>query len=1576
MPRQIPSHGCAAEKQADGAEIPENEKVFYPTPLICYTFGVNPTNSNPMKATLAIHLLILFTSSAWSQAIVDVFSSPEDLDLTGDIVYAVRAGGPAVTVGLVTFTPDNATPGVVLDAQNTNVPWGPANDFGDGADADGLEAVVSGIRWSNGPNPVTITFNELNVGNSYKLQLLISEKCCNNRMYDILVDGEVIVEDFLTVGLTDGVWDASRGTVVTYEFVAGASSIDVVLVGEPAAGVDSNAIINGFTLESLEREGLDPAAFTRDSLDFGVTAAVPSTTVVHKVTNIGATQDLVISAANVTGAATANFTVGALPDPIRPGESADLEITFDPANTAGTFEAVVSFTTNADDSPTEVAVKARVVNQSGPTAHYALDEEADATTLTDRSGNERNGTFDSDLPPSLGQAALATGTSMGVSANAFASVPSSAFGEILDSFTIAGWIKPNTVSSPNQFLFGRGPVGGSPAYALLLANDALVWYTLETGGTEPTFEFGSTGLIAADQSYHVAVSFSNAVGSRVATIYLNGAEVAKREDPVDFGSASDGDLFIGSYNGALGFDGVIDDVHVYNRAITAAEANELFSNPGVALGTTGPVDSDGDGISDAEEATDGTNPLDTDTDGDSLADGAEKNLHTTDPLLADTDGDGFSDGVEIVKGADPNDAEDAPDSGVNYVGGFTGGDPGEGLDMEGAFIYAVNASGPGGATVGDAVFTDDAVEGITVTAVNTAPTWNGLAEYGDTANDDALEQVMTSIRWSPAPEKPLIDIGNLQVGRRYILQLLFHEAGWDRGFDIVIEGELEVDAFSPALIQGANNNRNMGAVVRYVFIAKDDTLNIELNNDDAAFADNNPIINAFTLELSLEGDADEDGLPDAWEVINFGDTSAGPDEDPDSDGLTNAAEFATKTDPNNADTDGDGLDDAEEATAGTDPRDKDSDSDGASDGAEVNTFETDPLNDDGDVDGWKDGHELMFGSDPKVRESIPNPLVLTGAFTGADPGEGLDLEGDFVYAVNLLFSEPPMEDLPIGDAVFTHDGVEGFSFNFPNQIAAWHAPEYGDSQDDDNLEFVMESIRWGVDPTTMTMENLTAGQYYRLQMLFAENCCDRGWDIGINGIPVLDDFNVQIEQGGIANTSQGVVVSVDFVAIGNSVDINFWRGAPAFPDNNAIINGLTLESISSPDSDGDGLPDAWEIATFGNLDSDGDSDPDGDGLTVAEEFAAGTDPTSDDTDGDGLNDQTEVDGATDPLNSDSDGDGLQDGAEGDTGTDPAKFDTDGDGAGDAEELLFGGDPVDSGIIGAASAELGTFTGGDADEGLDLDGSFVYAINLLGEGNLTARDATFTDDLVAGFNHNFPNMIPDWLAAADFGDTGNDQSIKTVMDSIRWSGNDVAMSFANLTVGESYKIQFLMGETGTARGWDIFVESALVVDDFNIATVLDGADPLATGAVVSVVVKPFDSVLNLSFVKAAPAFGDNNPILQGLTVESVDGIVVENPDRDGDGASNDSEAIAGTDPDDATDYLRVTAASRTDAGVSLSWPTAAGREYDVEYSDSMTPGSWTKIAGPLGTGEFTDSDATRLGADEGYYRIVVVSDEAL
>jgi Tol biopolymer transport system component len=77
--------------------------------------------------------------------------------------------------------------------------------------------------------------------------------------------------------------------------------------------------------------------------------------------------------------------------------------------------------------------------------------------------------------------------------------------------------------------------------------------------------------------------------------------------------------------------------------LTNAQELQVGTNPNL-------VDTDGDGLNDMDEQRAGTNPLITDSDGDGLSDGQEVLVLHTSPINADTDGDGQPDNVDSDPG--------------------------------------------------------------------------------------------------------------------------------------------------------------------------------------------------------------------------------------------------------------------------------------------------------------------------------------------------------------------------------------------------------------------------------------------------------------------------------------------------------------------------------------------------------------------------------------------------------------------------------------------------------------------------------------------------------------------------------------------------------------------------------------------------------------------------------------------------------------------------------------------------------------------------------------------------------------
>ncbi|MFA6528525.1 MAG: Ig-like domain-containing protein [Candidatus Gracilibacteria bacterium] len=139
------------------------------------------------------------------------------------------------------------------------------------------------------------------------------------------------------------------------------------------------------------------------------------------------------------------------------------------------------------------------------------------------------------------------------------------------------------------------------------------------------------------------------------------------------------------------------------------------------------------------------------------------------------------------------------------------------------------------------------------------------------------------------------------------------------------------------------------------------------------------------------------------------------------------------------------------------------------------------------------------------------------------------------------------------------------------------------------------------------------------------------------------------------------------------------------------INVEKVLTQITEDNNTDGVPDVWTLKYLGDEDFDMDSDTDNDGLTNAEEYTYGSNPTVNDTDGDGLSDYIEIKGLnTNPNSWDTDGDGLSDAKEVFTETSPTQKDikeedidtteypedkdTDGDGISDYIEIQNGTNP--------------------------------------------------------------------------------------------------------------------------------------------------------------------------------------------------------------------------------------------------------------------------------------------------------------
>ena len=311
----------------------------------------------------------------------------------------------------------------------------------------------------------------------------------------------------------------------------------------------------------------DPGVVVSSKQDFGELQFIDEPQeITIPVRNSGQENELTVSAV-ITGGE--NFTLVSAPAVVPPGGSGDIILLFDRKGAIGQFTGSLEITTNDPDEfdmVIAVDLSAALIDREGPIGHYRFDELAGTTEMPDATGFGRNGTYGEGV--TLGEDAVATGTSMGVAGGSSASIPGEHFAD-LEDFTIAIWMNADSVDALHTLVAKGG--GGIPTFAILISEGQVQWFV----DTAP--EFGTeAAVLTAGTTHHVAVSYS----STKATIYVDGAPVASFDNPAELPLDSMNPILVGSFETALPFAGRLDDLQIYNRVLTDAQVNGLFASPG------------------------------------------------------------------------------------------------------------------------------------------------------------------------------------------------------------------------------------------------------------------------------------------------------------------------------------------------------------------------------------------------------------------------------------------------------------------------------------------------------------------------------------------------------------------------------------------------------------------------------------------------------------------------------------------------------------------------------------------------------------------------------------------------------------------------------------------------------------------------------------------------------------------------------------------------------------------------------------------------------------------------------------
>jgi hypothetical protein len=204
---------------------------------------------------------------------------------------------------------------------------------------------------------------------------------------------------------------------------------------------------------------------------------------------------------------------------------------------------------------------------------YWKFDEGNGTTAYDSSGNGNNGTLVNGptwVDGKSGKALSFDGIDDYLDAG---NGPSLQFG---NNFTLEAWIKPNNMVGETLLIskYGSNPPGGfyfeTGAHALLL----LAYFN----GTDWTYAGSSVSTMKLNRWNHIVVTMNDTKTS----YYINGL-LTGTADNVQMTPNAVNDLNISS--ASFPFNGTIDEVKIFNRALSAEEVWAEFARALIAVGT-------------------------------------------------------------------------------------------------------------------------------------------------------------------------------------------------------------------------------------------------------------------------------------------------------------------------------------------------------------------------------------------------------------------------------------------------------------------------------------------------------------------------------------------------------------------------------------------------------------------------------------------------------------------------------------------------------------------------------------------------------------------------------------------------------------------------------------------------------------------------------------------------------------------------------------------------------------------------------------------------------------------------------
>ncbi|MBC8422435.1 MAG: hypothetical protein H8E01_00230, partial [Chloroflexi bacterium] len=208
-----------------------------------------------------------------------------------------------------------------------------------------------------------------------------------------------------------------------------------------------------------------------------------------------------------------------------------------------------------------------------PRFQMHFDEALSATQFADNSGNGNDGACSGDTCPNAGLKGRIGPAVEFDGVDDVVTVPDDSDLD-LTALTVGAWIMPTRLQPGTQILVRKGSSSSGDNYELYLQGDK-VHYRVGWGNCKAWPRYGvSAGSVIPNTWNHAMMTFE---GNEL-TLYLNGSFDSKWEPTSldDSVCQNDEPLRIGWGHVGTGFAGRIDEVTIYDHALTAREVRDIF----------------------------------------------------------------------------------------------------------------------------------------------------------------------------------------------------------------------------------------------------------------------------------------------------------------------------------------------------------------------------------------------------------------------------------------------------------------------------------------------------------------------------------------------------------------------------------------------------------------------------------------------------------------------------------------------------------------------------------------------------------------------------------------------------------------------------------------------------------------------------------------------------------------------------------------------------------------------------------------------------------------------------------------